>query len=62
MTLKEDIAEYLGTSHEEIAEDLCKAFDLPFKVDSQRVSMELTDTIGNRRYKLTICLKELKPE
>lgn len=59
MTFKEDIAEYLRKQSDEIADDLCTAFDLPFDVASQRVSVELTNKADNRRYKLTICLKEL---
>ena len=62
MTFKEDIAEYLRKQSDEIADDLCQAFALPFNVESQRVSVELTNKVDNRRYKLTICLKELKPE
>lgn len=60
MTFKENIAEYLREQSDEIAEDLCKAFALPFDVESQRVSVELTNKVDNRRYTLSICLKELK--
>ena len=60
MTFKEDIAEYLRKQSDEIADDLCKAFGLPFDVASQRVSVELTNTVDNRKYKLSVCLKELK--
>ena len=59
MTFKEDIAEYLRKESESIADDLCTAFAIPF-VESQRVNAELTNKVDNKRYVLSVCLKELE--
>ena len=40
MTFKESIAEYLRKQSDEIAEDLCIAFSLPFDAVSQKSKCE----------------------
>ena len=60
MSFKESIAKYLRKQSDEIADDLCKAFALPFDVESQKVKVELTNKVDNRRYELSVCLRELK--
>lgn len=59
MNFKESIAEYLREKSDEIADDLCKAFALPFDVESQKVKVKLTNKVDNRRYELSVCLREL---